>query len=63
MTENQCGQALVSFPGPVCSLLAVQNSHRWPGLVHYMICVAGRVITSADNVCHVAESMYNGVRS
>ena len=45
------------FSGLVRSLLAVQNSHRKPGLVHHLISAAGRVFTSADNdVCCVAKS-------
>ena len=48
---------LASFSGLVRSLLAVQNSHRKPGLVHHLISAAGRVFMSADNdVCCVAKS-------
>ena len=47
------------FPGPARSLLAGRNSRRGlglaPGLVHHVMCAAGRVFTSADNnVCRVA---------
>ena len=32
---------LASFPGPTCSLLAVRNSRRGPGLIHHVMCAAG----------------------
>ena len=55
---------LVSVPELVRSSLAVRNSRRGPGLVHHMIAAAGCVFMSADNnVCCVAESVYNRVRS
>ena len=50
---------VASFPGPAHSSLARWNSRRGlglaPGLVHHVLCAAGRVFTSADNnVCRVA---------
>ena len=36
---------MASFPGLMRSLLAVQNSHRRPGLVHHMISAAAYVTT------------------
>ena len=54
---------IASFPGPARLSLAVQNLHRRRGLVHHVMCAAGRVFMSADNnVCRVAY-MYIGVSS
>ena len=55
---------LASFSGLVCLLLAVQNSHRKPGLVHHVISAAGCVLCQQITMfAVVAKSMYNGVRS
>ena len=62
-SKIQTWSCLASFPGPARSLLSVRNSRRGPWLVHHVMCAAGRVFTSADNVCCVAEYMYKGVRS
>ena len=53
---------LASFPGLARLLLAVRNSHRRSGLVHHVICAAGHILMSVDNVCCVAEYMYKGMR-
>ena len=37
--------SLASFPGPVCSSLAVRNSRRVPGLVHHVMCAAAYITT------------------
>ena len=37
------GSRVASFPGPACSLLAIRNSHRGPGLVHHVMCAAAYV--------------------
>ena len=47
-------------PGLAHSSLAVQNL---PGLIHHVMCAAGRVFTSANNGCWVAEYMYKEVKS
>ena len=62
-SKIQTWSCLASFPGPARSLLSVRNSRRGSWLVHHVMCAAGRVFTSADNVCCVAEYMYKGVRS
>ena len=55
---------LASFSGLVRSLLAVQNSHRKPGLVHHVISAAGCVLRQQITMfAVVAKSVYNGVRS
>ena len=53
---------LASFPGLARLSLAVRNSHRRSGLVHHVICAAGHILMSVDNVCCVAEYMYKGMR-